>query len=293
MEMFGTLALIGVASGVLLGLVYALLSTGFNFSLGVSRVVNLQHGALILWTMYAAFFLRTKLNWDPYAALLVLAPAAFAVGYAMYRAIVVRSLAMPEDSQILFSMGLLIAFQYLAQFFFSTDARSLNSSFFDGSFVWGDLVIQTSRVAAGAVALVVLFALAFVLARTDVGRNLRACALNPVGAQVCGLDVKHLSAIAMGISGVCGAISGVALATLVPIYPERAFEYAIMAIVVSAVGGLGSMLGSVLGGLMVGVIVAVAQSLGYGAFAQAIVYALVFLIFLFRPTGFVKSALPA
>ena len=292
MEIFGTLVLIGVASGVLLGLVYALLSTGFNFSLGVSRVVNLQHGALILWTMYAAFYLHEKLGWDPYLALVVLAPLAFAVGYAMYRLLVVRSLTMPEDSQILFSMGLLIAFQYLAQFFFSTDARSLSTGM-QGSLVLGDLVIQHSRMIAGGVALLVLFALAFTLARTDIGRNLRACALNPVGAQVCGLDVKHLSAVAMGISGVCGAISGVALATLVPIYPERAFEYAIMAIVVSAVGGLGSMLGSVLGGLMVGVIIAVSQSLGYGGMAQAIVYGLVFLIFLFRPTGLVKSALPA
>lgn len=292
MEMFGTLVLIGVASGVLLGLVYALLSTGFNFSLGVSRVVNLQHGALILWTMYAAFFMHDKLGWDPYVSLLVLAPAAFVVGYAMYRLIVVRSLTMPEDSQILFSMGLLIAFQYLAQFFFSTDARSLNSSM-QGSLVMGDIILQHSRIVAGGVALLVLFALAFVLARTDIGRNLRACAINPVGAQVCGLDVMHLCAIAMGISGVCGAVAGVALATLVPIYPERAFEYAIMAIVVSAVGGLGSMLGSVLGGLMVGVILAVSQSLGYGGLAQAIVYGLVFLIFLFRPTGFVKSALPA
>ena len=94
MEMFGTLVLIGVASGVLLGLVYALLSTGFNFSLGVSRVVNLQHGALILWTMYAAYYLHEKLGWDPYLALVVLAPLAFA------------ELASSRQTQRLFFRGL-------------------------------------------------------------------------------------------------------------------------------------------------------------------------------------------
>ena len=91
------------------------------------------------------------------------------------------------------------------------------------------------------------------------------------------------------VGAACGAISGVALATLVPVYPDRAFEYAILAIVVSAVGGMGSMTGSVLGGLLVGVIVSICQSMGYGSLAQAIVYAMVFLIFLFRPTGIVKA----
>lgn len=290
--MLATLVLIGVTSGVLLGLVFALISTGFNFSLGVSRVVNLQQGAVILWSMYGAYFIWARLGVDPYLGLAILAPLAFIIGYGMYRLLVVHSLALPEDSQILFSLGLLIALQYLAQFTFTTDARSLDADELQGSLLLGPLVLQHTRLVAGAFALVVLAVLHVMLVRSDLGRHLRACAQNPVGARVCGLNVKHLSAVALGISAVCGAISGVALATLVPVYPDRAFEYAILAIVVSAVGGMGSMGGSILGGLLVGVVVSVCQSTGYGSIAQAIVYGLVFLIFLLRPTGFVKSAMP-
>ena len=287
--MIATLLYIGVSSGVLLGLVFALVSTGFNFSLGVSRVVNLQQGAVILWSMYGAFFIWSKLGVDPYLALVVLTPFFFFVCYAMYRLLVLHSLKLPEDSQILFSLGLLIALQYLAQFSFTTDVRSLAAEELQGSLLIGPLVIQYSRIIAGLVALGVLAAMHFMLVHSDLGRHLRACAQNPVGAKVCGLDVEHLSAVALGISAACGAISGVALATLVPVYPDRAFEYAILAIVVSAVGGMGSMTGSVLGGLLVGVIVSICQSMGYGSLAQAIVYAMVFLIFLFRPTGIVKA----
>lgn len=287
--MFLTLVFIGVVSGILLGLVLALISTGFNLSLGVSRVVNFQHGAVILWAMYGAFFIWAKLGINPYLGLLILAPVAYGIGYGMHRLLVVRSLATPEDSQILFSLGLLIALQYLAQFFFTTDARSLVVNELQGSLLMGPLVIQYTQLIAGGFALIVLAALHFMLAHTDLGRYLHACAQNPVGAQVSGLNVKHLSAVAMGISAVCGAISGVALATLVPVYSDRAFEYAIMAVVVSALGGMGSMAGSVLGGLLVGVITSVAQSMGYGSLAQAIVYGLVFLIFLVRPTGLIKS----
>lgn len=287
--MFLTLVLIGVVSGVMLGLVFALMSTGFNLSLGVSRVINFQQGGVMLWAMYGAFFIWSGLGIDPYLGLLILVPASFAFGYAIHRLLVVHSLKTPEDSQILFSLGLLIALQYLAQFFFSTDARSLVANELQGSLLLGPLVIQYTQLGAGGIALIVLAVLHFMLARTDLGRYLHACAQNPVGAQVSGLNVDHLSGVAMGISAACAAISGVALATLTPVYPERAFEYAVMAVVVSVFGGLGSIAGSVLGGLIVGVILSVSQALGYGAFAQAIVYGLVFIIFLVRPTGLIKA----
>jgi branched-chain amino acid transport system permease protein len=283
------LLLVGVASGVLVGLVLALVSTGFNLSLGVSRVVNFQHGAIILWSMYGAYFLWRATEWNPYVSVLLLVPAAFLFGYLLHRLLIVRSLATPEDSQILFSIGLLIALQYLAQFEFSTDAHSLPASQLQGSVILGPVVLQYTQLVAGGVALVVLAALHLMLARTDLGRFLHACAQNPTGARVSGLNVEHLSGVALGLSAASAAISGIALATLAPVFPERAFEYAILAVVVSVFGGMGSMTGSILGGLLVGVIVSTCQAFGYGAIAQAIVYALVFVIFLVRPTGLVGA----
>jgi len=283
--MIFSLLLVGLASGVFTGLLLALISTGFNMSLGVSRVVNFQHGGMILWAMYASFFFWNATHLNPYVVLLIAVPASFAVGYALYRLLIVRSLKTPEDSQILFSIGLLIAFQYSAQFFFSTDAHSVSSDSLHGSLVLGPVVLQYGQIVAGAIALVVLLALHVMLARSDLGRFLHACAQNPVGARVSGLNVEHLSATAMGLAAVCAAISGVALSTLAPVIPERAFEYAILAVVVSVFGGMGSMTGSIVGGLVVGIIVSTCQAFGYGAVAQAIVYALVFVIFLVRPTG--------
>lgn len=279
------LLLVGLASGIFVGLVMALISTGFNISLGVSRVVNFQHGGMILWAMYAAFFFWSATQLNPYIVLLILVPVSFAVGYLLHRFLVSRSLKTPEDSQILFSIGLLIAFQYLAQFLFTTDAHSLSAKQLEGSFMWGPIFLQHTQILAGVVALVVLVALHFMLARTDLGRFLHACAQNPVGARVSGLNVEHLSAVAMGLAAVCAAVGGVALATLSPVIPERAFEYSILAVVVSVFGGMGSMTGSIAGGLVVGIIVSCCQAFGYGAVAQAVVYALVFVIFLVRPTG--------
>ena len=72
------------------------------------------------------------------------------------------------------------------------------------------------------------------------------------------------------------------------IVPERAFEFSLIAIVVSVLGGLGSMTGSIVGGLIVGILSSVFQIMGYGAIAQAMIYAFVVLIFLFRPSGLLR-----
>lgn len=287
--LFLTLLLVGVTSGILAGLSLALLSTGFNLALGVSRVVNFQHGAVVLWSMYAAYLLWHYTGISPYLGIFLIVPVAFALGYFLHRWLIVRSLSTPEDSQILFSIGLLIAFQYLAQFFFSTDARSLVAGNLQQSFIFGPIFLQYSQIAAAGASLLVLVTLHVMLARTDLGRKLHACAQNPTGARVAGLNVEHLSAVALGIAAACAAVSGTALATLAPIFPERAFEYSIMAVVVSVLGGMGSMSGSILGGLLIGVIIAILQVNGFGNLALAIVYALVFLIFLVRPTGLISA----
>lgn len=287
-----TLALleVGLVSGILSGILLALISTGFNLSLGISRVINLQHGAVVLWGMYGAFFGWRLLQVGPVLALLILVPPAFAFGYVVHRLLGERALRIPEDSQILFSLGLLIFFQYLALFLFSTDARSLQTPALSGTLIYGDVVIEYAQIFAGAASVVVIGALHLVLRKTDLGRYLHACAQNPAGARSSGLNVRHLSAVAMGISAASGAVAGVANAALVPAYPDRAFEFTVLAIVVSVFGGLGSIVGSLLGGLIVGIILSMCQILGYGEIGQAIVYGLVFLIFLVRPTGLLGAS---
>lgn len=280
-----TLLQIGVVSGLLSGLVYALMSTGFNLSLGIARVVNLQHGAAILWCMYGAYFAWHTWGISPLYIAPVLCIVAFAVGYLAQRLLIDRVLNVPEDSQILFSVGILIALQYFAQFAFSTDAHSLQARELQGSLIIGDLFLQYKQIAAAGVALVGIVGLHVLLRYTDLGRDLKACSQNAVGAAACGLDNRWLYAVAMGISWVCAALAGVALASLVPIVPDLAFQYAIMAVVVSVLGGLGSVIGSLVGGLLVGIVLGVAQAVGYGQIAQALVYICVFATFLLKPTG--------
>lgn len=286
--MTASLILVGVVNGVLMGLVLGLMASGFNLSLGIANVVNFQYGAFVLWAMYAAFFAWEFWGIGPLLSMPFIALVGFFVGYFMQRWLVSRSLKTPEDSQILFAVGLLIALQYLAHLAFTGDALYVRDSMLSGAWVFGVVYLQHSYVGAAVLALAFLLGLHLLLARTSLGRNLRACAQNTLGARLSGLNVDHLYGLAMGISAVCAAVSGCALALIMSIVPERAFEFALLAVVVSVLGGLGSMAGSIVGGLIVGILTSVFQVLGYGAIAQAAIYAFVVLIFLVRPTGLLR-----
>lgn len=283
-----SLILVGLVNGVLMGLVLSLMASGFNLSLGIANVINFQYGAFVLWAMYSAFIAWEHWGISPLFSMPVIALISFFIGYFMQRWLVSLSLKTPEDSQILFAVGLLIALQYLAHLIFTGEALYIRDSLLAGTWIVGIVYLQYTYVGAATLAVVFLLGLHLLLNATTLGRNLRACAQNPIGARLSGLDVEHLYALSMGISAVCAAVSGCALALIMAIIPERAFAFTLLAVVVSVLGGLGSMVGSIVGGLIVGILTSVFQVLGYGAIAQAAIYGFVVLIFLFRPTGLLR-----
>ena len=280
-----SLILIGIINGTLLGLVFSLMASGFNLSLGIARVVNFQHGANVLWAMYAAYLLWDRFGISPLVSVFPIAAVWYVIGYYLQKYLISRSLRAPEDNQILFAVGLLTAMQFFAQFIFTDDAHAVRDVHLNGSLIFGNQVVQLGILASALLSLVVLIGLHVLLGSTALGRNLRACAQNPTGASLSGLDVDHLYAVAMGISAACAAVSGVSMALFISIVPERAFEYSLLSVVVSVLGGLGNMVGSILGGLIVGIVLTTCQVFGYGALAQTVVYSLVFVIFLLRPAG--------
>jgi branched-chain amino acid transport system permease protein len=283
--MIWSLVLIGLINGTLLGLVFALMASGFNLSIGVARVINFQHGANVLWAMYAAYLLWNEWGISPLISVVPITVFWYVLGYILQKYLVSFSLRAPEDNQILFAIGLLTALQFFAQYVFSDDAYVVRDEHISGALIMGNQVIQWTILTSALLSLAVLIGLHVLFVRTALGRNLRACAQNTTGASLSGLDVDHLYATAMGLSAACAAVSGVSMALFVSIVPDRAFEYTLLSVVISVLGGLGNMVGSILGGLVVGIVLTICQVLGYGAFAQAAVYSLVFLIFLVRPSG--------
>ncbi len=274
-----------VVAGLLTGAVYGLMALGLSVIFGVVRVVNFAHGEMMMLAMYGVILLQHWLGFDPFVALPVVAAALFALGYALQRGLLNRFIARPEHEQFILMLGvagLLTSSMLMA---FGPDARSAATSYSLDSYEVGTLILDKVRVfaASGAVLCMALLWAFFQLSRT--GKAIRACADNPVGAAVTGLDVRRFYATAFGIGAACVGAAGTFLLLLVDVQPYLGADYTLLSFIIVIIGGLGSMPGALLGGVLVGVSEGLAAYFVAPSLKSLFSYGLLILVLLVRPQG--------
>jgi branched-chain amino acid transport system permease protein len=272
-----------LVSGILVGCIYGAVAMGFSLIFGVVRIVNFAHAGAVVWAMYVVFLVVSGGLAGPYVATAGAVSLFFVLGYLLQRLLMVRIVDMTEEMHIIFTFGLLLVLTYLAQFFFGPDVRYLPPS---GKYLeFGGVVVQRELVIGGAISSLGALGLQLALARTWLGKAIRASADNRRGAVLTGLDVRHLTRVAMAVSVASAALAGGLLATFTTIYPLRALELAILAFLIVVLGGMRSPLGSFGAGVIVGVLDGAGTLLLSPSLAQVLIHGLIFAALLVRPQG--------
>jgi branched-chain amino acid transport system permease protein len=277
--------------GILTGLVYGLMALGLSVVFGVVRVVNFAHGEMMTIAMYIAVVLFSQFHLDPLLMLVPIAAVLFVCGYALQAGLINPFITRPEHSQflLLVAIGLIIVNALLIVF--GPDARSLQTSYAYDSFQIGPLIIDASKLYAGGAA-IVLTAFLFAFFRfTRTGTAIRACADNYTGAQVVGLNVKHLYALTFAIGVACVGAAGAIMTLIIDVTPMLGPSYTLLAFVIVVTGGLGSMPGALLGGVLIGLTEAFAGLLFSPSAKSMFAFGILVLVLLFRPQGLLGKRL--
>jgi branched-chain amino acid transport system permease protein len=274
-----------VIAGVLTGLVYGLMALGLSVIFGVVRVVNFAHGEMMTVAMYAATALFAAFRLDPFLAVLPVAAVFFLLGYALQAGIINPFITRPEHSQFMLLVAVAIILVNALLIVFGPDARNVQVDYQLESYELGKLLVDKARVFAAGLALLAAAALFGFFRFTLIGKAIRACADNYLGAKVVGLNVKHLYALTFGVGSACVAVAGCALVLLVDVTPGLGPYYTLLAFVIVIVGGLGSMGGALLGGVLIGVSEAVAGLLIAPSAKSMFSFGLLILVLLLRPQG--------
>src|SRR6195256_1561669 len=206
-----------VIAGVLTGLVYGLMALGLSVIFGVVRVVNFAHGEMMTIAMYAATVLFAALKLDPFLCILPVAAAFFVFGYALQAGLINPFITRPEHSQFMLLVAVAIVMVNAMLMIFGPDARNVQVGYQLESFEVGKLLIDKARLYAAAAAVVAAAALFGFFKFTLIGKAIRACADNYLGAKVVGLDVKRLYALTFGLGSACVAIAGCMMILLVDV----------------------------------------------------------------------------
>jgi branched-chain amino acid transport system permease protein len=278
-------------NGLLTGLVYGLMALGLSVIFGVVRVVNFAHGEMMTLAMYAAIVAFGSFGLDPFIMLVPIAAALFALGYLLQTGIINPFINRPEHSQFMLLVALAIILVNTQLIVFGPDARNVQTSYSFDSFLVGTLIVDASKLYAGATAVLIAAVLFTFFRVTILGKAIRACADNYAGALVVGLDVKRLYALTFGIGAACVGAAGTMLSLVIDVTPALGPAYTLLAFVIVITGGLGSMPGALLGGVLIGLTEALAGLFYTPSAKSMFAFGILVLVLLFRPQGILGKRL--
>ena len=265
-----------VLNGLTTGAVYALVALGLTLIYGVLHIINFAHGASLMVALYAVYLLKAHLGIDPYLALPIVVPGMFVLGYALQRLIINRASHGKDENILLVTLGISIVLENLALIAFKSDTRTIETAYTLTTVPIGPAMIALPKLIAFGGALVASAALLWFVARTDLGRAIRAVAKEKQGARLMGIDVDHVYAMCFGIGLSC---LGAAACFLLPAYyvnPQVGNGFVLVAFTIVVLGGMGSFAGALLGGFLIGVV----ESLGGLWFGESLGQIGIFLIFI-------------
>lgn len=279
-----------LASGVLIGLIYALVAIGLTMIFGVMDVVNFAHGEFLMLGMYSSFWLFALYALDPLLTLPLTVLMLFAFGALLYRLVIRRIINAPMLSQIFTTFGIMILLRGVAQFLWKPDFRSIGNSAVSGSVQLLGLQLGRPQLVAGIGAIVVTGAIYLFLHRTRVGAALEATAADKEAARLMGIDSNRMFSLAWGIGAACAGAAGGLLSTFFPIFPDVGANFILLAFVVVNLGGFGSVTGAFWAGIFVGLVEVMGGLLLGPQYKTAIVLALFLGVLMVRPQGLMGKA---
>jgi branched-chain amino acid transport system permease protein len=279
-----------VVSGLLLGAVYALFSSGLTLIWGMMNVINFAHGDFVMLAMYVAFFAWTLGHAGPGVSLPLAALGLFGLGALVYFGLIRHVMRGPMLAQILSTFGLALLLRYAAFWAFSANFVTLPGNLVGGTLVIGSLRLEASRLLAGGVALVLTLGMHLMLTRTMLGSRMLAVAEDRAAAMLVGIRPDRMQALAWGLGGASTGIAGALIALFYYISPNVGEALTLIAFVVVCLGGFGSVPGALLAGLLIGVTESLSAYWLGPVYQDVVVYGLFLVVLWVRPQGLLGTA---
>ncbi len=276
-------------TGLLLGAIYALMSMGLTLQYGVSRIMNLANGEMLVAGAFGAFWIYTVQQQSPYWSMLFVVPAAFIVNWLIYKYLLAplvrraKNRGQLEVDSILATFGMSFAFVGIMLWWFGGE-------FFTYSYLATPVEILGSpfalnRIVACVGSVVICFLLYLGIYKTRTGTSIRAVAVDPVSAELVAIDVAKISALSFALGGAITAAGGVLFSTFYALDASIGVVYTMKALIIVIMGGVGDVRGAVLAAFILGLAETFVASWIDPGLTLAAAYLLFVLVLLFKPEG--------
>lgn len=266
--------------GIIIGSIWALVSSGFSLVFGVARILNFAHGTFFVLGAYCAILLF------PYLGFFSIFPAVVLIG--AFGWLVYRGLISPikdyEVMIILITLALALLIKEILLAIFKDISKSFPSPV-SGLVTIAGVPVPTNRILILGIAVAVIICLDLFIRRTKVGKFIMATSQDMEASMLVGIDVEWVYSITMAISAMLASLAGILYAQIYAVNPATAFRVLIYAFAIVILGGLGSVRGSIVASFIIGFIQVAISMLFEPRWAEIAALATIIFILIIRPKG--------
>lgn len=276
-------------NGISLGSVYAIIALGYTMVYGIAKMLNFAHGDVIMVGGYVALFAVTDMGLPPVLGILIAVTVCTILGITIER-IAYKPLRNASSSLavLITAIGVSYLLQNLALLIFGANTKSFQSMVSVPSLVLagGQLTITGVTIVTVFSCIVIMVVLTLFIRKTKSGQAMLAVSEDKGAAQLMGVNVNKTIALTFAIGSGLAALAGVLLCSAYPsLTPYTGAMPGIKAFVAAVFGGIGSIPGAMIGGILLGIIEILGKAYISSQLADAIVFAVLIVILLVKPTG--------
>jgi branched-chain amino acid transport system permease protein len=275
--------------GLLVGALYGLVALGLSMIFGVTKILNVAHGELLMFGGYASFWAFSLLGLDPFLSIPTTIIFLLLIGAVLYKLVFSRTVKLPEESKIkntlLVAFGLSVILQNLALRFWTADERGITTSYASDALTLLGVRFPLVRIASLAVAIIFLLVLQLFLKKTYTGKAIRATVQNWEAASLMGIDIHKVYLLSFAIGAALAGVAGTLVTVNYSIQPAMGLGWTMKALIVMVLGGLGNIPGTFIGGLILGVTESSTSFFISNNYREVAGLVLFLLVLIFRPQG--------
>lgn len=275
-----------LVNGVQIGSVYALVAIGYTMVYGIAKMINFAHGDIIMVGSYVALLFFQSSGLPVWGVIAATAAVSAVLGVTIERLAYKPLRGGSRMSALITTIGVSLMLQNGFLLIFGSSPKPFPNHFTGEGFTLGGVTVSRLTAITLVVTVVLMVLLTLFVNRTRVGKAMRAVSEDQGAAQLMGSNIDTSISITFAIGSALAAVAAVLYSSTYPlINPYMGSMLGLRAFIAAVIGGIGVIPGAMIGGFIIGIAEALIKRYISSAMADAIVFALLIIVLLVKPSG--------
>ena len=274
-------------NAILLGGFYALMGMGFSLQWGVSGIINLSYGAMVILGSYVSLTVFDLFGIDPFISMAISGVLLFMLGAISYRTLLQPFLKGGIVFTLILTFALSLILENIILKIWSADYRMIRLSYAGKNFRLANAYVPLIKFLAFILAMLVIYLVYLFMKNSKLGRGIQAAALDREGAQAVGIDIEKMYMINFALGAALAGIAGSLWASINSFSPHLLGPIVGKVFIIAILGGLGNIWGAAVGGLVLGFAETAGATFLGSQWQEALGLAIMVSVLLWRPHGLI------